>query len=597
MPRRPGMVESGDGQDARMPRRPGMVESGDGQDARMPRRPGMVESGRQFSLESMDQHLRIAMGQLNMLVGDVVGNTEKLINAARKAHRNLNADLIAFPELALTGYPPEDLLFRNDLLSQVEAQLAVLAKQTREIDVIVGHPQRRSGKLYNAASLLRGGRVHATYFKQHLPNYGVFDEKRYFVAGVESCIVDVRGAPVGITICEDVWEPGPVEKTAQAGAKVVININSSPFHLNKGNERVEIVAKRARPAKVPIIYINLVGGQDELVFDGESFVMDAAGAVTQRAPAFEEGLFAVDIDTSATPMVPVPETLAPPLNEVESAYRAIVLGVRDYINKNGFNGAVLGLSGGIDSGLTLAIAVDAIGPKRVEAVMMPSRYTADMSLEDAHAEAEALGVDCQVIPIEPMFDSFTQSLAEQFRGLPPDTTEENIQARIRGVLLMAISNKSGKMVLTTGNKSEMAVGYATLYGDMVGGFAAIKDVPKTMVYQLAHYRNHIAPVIPERMIERPPSAELAADQKDTDTLPSYELLDAVLERYVEQDQGYQDIVDAGFDAKTVLKVLTMVDRNEYKRRQAPPGVRITPRAFGRDRRYPITSGFRRRDPR
>jgi NAD+ synthase (glutamine-hydrolysing) len=557
----------------------------------------MTESDRQAVRESMNQHLRIAMGQLNMLVGDVVGNTEKLINAAQQARNDLGAHLIAFPELALTGYPPEDLLFRNDLLSQAETQLAVLAKETREIDVIVGHPQRRAGKLYNAASLLRAGRVHTTYFKQHLPNYGVFDEKRYFVAGVESCIVDVRGTAVGITICEDIWEAGPVEKAAQAGAKVVININGSPYHLNKGNERVEIVAERARAGKVPIVYVNLVGGQDELVFDGESFVLNAAGVVTQRAAAFEEGLFVVDVDTDTTPMVPVPAKLTPLLDEVESAYRAIVLGVRDYINKNGFNGAVLGLSGGIDSGLTLAIAVDAIGAERVQAVMMPSRYTASMSLEDARAEAEALGVDYRVIPIEPMFEAFVQSLAEQFRGLSADTTEENIQARIRGVLLMAISNKSGKIVLATGNKSEMAVGYATLYGDMVGGFAAIKDVPKTMVYRLAHYRNHVAPVIPQRMIERPPSAELAPDQEDTDTLPPYDLLDTVLERYVEQDQGYQDIVNAGFDAKIVAKVLTMVDRNEYKRRQAAPGVRITPRAFGRDRRYPITSGFRRRNPR
>jgi NAD+ synthase (glutamine-hydrolysing) len=544
----------------------------------------------------MGQHLRIAMGQLNMLVGDVVGNTEKLINAAQRAHNDVGAQLIAFPELALTGYPPEDLLFRNDLLAQAEKQLSVLARETRGIDVIVGHPQREAGKLYNAASLLRAGRVHATYFKQHLPNYGVFDEKRYFVAGIEPCIVDVCGTPVGITICEDVWEAGPVDKAAQAGAKVLININGSPYHLNKGHARIEIVAKRARAGKVPIVYVNLVGGQDELVFDGESFVVDAAGVVTQRAAAFEEGLFLVDIDTSVTPMVPVAGNVRPLLDEVESAYGAIVLGVRDYVNKNGFNGAVLGLSGGIDSGLTLAIAADAIGAQRVEAVMMPSRYTTDMSLEDARLAAEALGVDYRVIPIEPMFEAFMQSLAEQFRGLPRDTTEENIQARIRGVLLMAISNKSDKIVLATGNKSEMAVGYATLYGDMVGGFAAIKDVPKTMVYRLAQYRNHVAPVLPQRMIERPPSAELAPDQKDTDTLPPYEILDAVLERYVEQDRGYEDIVNAGFDAETVAKVFSMVDRNEYKRRQAAPGVRITPRAFGRDRRYPITSGFRRRNP-
>ena len=540
------------------------------------------------------QRVRIVMGQLNLLVGDVVGNASKLGSAGQRARDEFKAQAIAFPELALTGYPPEDLLFRSDLLAAAEAQLLTLAQATRGIDVIVGHPQRRDGNLHNAASLLRDGRVHATYLKQHLPNYGVFDEKRYFVPGTGPCVVDIAGVPVGITICEDVWAPGPVEGAARAGAKVVVNINSSPYHRKKASERAEIVSKRARLGKVPIVYVNLVGGQDELVFDGESFVVDADGELTQRLPAFEEELAAVDIDTTATPIAPLSASMAPSMGEIESVYRAIVLGVRDYITKNRFNGAVLGLSGGVDSGLTLAIAVDAIGAQRVEGVMMPSRYTADMSLEDARAEAQTLGVRYRIIPIGSMFESFLQALAEEFRGLPADTTEENIQARIRGVLLMAISNKTGKMVLTTGNKSEMAVGYATLYGDMAGGFAAIKDVPKTLVYRLAEYRNRISPVIPQRVLERAPSAELAPDQKDSDTLPPYDILDAILERYVEQDQSPDEIVAGGFDLHTVEKVVTMVDRNEYKRRQAAPGVRITPRAFGRDRRYPITSGFRRR---
>lgn len=534
------------------------------------------------------------MGQLNMLVGDIAGNVDKLLDAANRARDGLAGHLVVFPELALTGYPPEDLLFRADLLECAETSLKVLASSIKGIDVIVGHPHRRGGKLFNAASLIRGGQVSATYLKYHLPNYGVFDEERYFTSGTDPCVVKVRGVPVGITVCEDVWQSGPVEKTAQAGAKVIVNINGSPYHVNKTQERIDIVAERARNARVPIIYVNLVGGQDELVFDGESFVLDASGNLSQRAVAFKEGLFPVDLNTSVEPIAPVPSSIEPLLDEVESVYRALVVGVRDYIDKNGFKGAVLGLSGGIDSGLTLCIAVDAIGADRVEAVIMPSRYTADISLEDARAEAEALGVVYRLIPIEPVFEGFLAGLKDEFRGLPRDVTEENIQSRIRGVLLMAISNKTGKMVLATGNKSEMAVGYATLYGDMVGGFAAIKDVPKTLVYRLAEYRNRIQPVIPQRVIEREPSAELAPDQKDTDTLPPYEVLDPILERYVEQDHGPVEIAATGFDSATVERVIAMVDRNEYKRRQAAPGVRITPRAFGRDRRYPITSGFGRR---
>lgn len=544
----------------------------------------------------MSRSLRIVMGQLNLLVGDIDGNADKLIRAANRARDEIGGDLIVFPELALTGYPPEDLLLRADLLERAEKGLAAIAGAVHGVDVIIGHPHRRGDRLYNAASVVHNGKIIATYLKQLLPNYGVFDEKRYFAPGNNPCVIDIHGVPVGVTICEDVWQAGPVEQSANAGAGVLVNLNGSPYHVNKIEERIENVAQRARASSVPIIYVNLVGGQDELVFDGESFVVDATGALTQRAAPFEEQLLAVDIDTSVRPMAPVAGTIEPQLGEIESVYQALVLGVRDYVDKNDFPGVVLGLSGGIDSGLTLAIAVDAIGADRVEAVMMPSRYTADMSLEDARAEAEALGVAYRVISIEPMFEAFFKGLADEFRGFAPGVTEENIQSRIRGVLLMAISNKTGKMVLATGNKSEMAVGYATLYGDMVGGFAAIKDVPKTLVYRLAEYRNQIQPAIPRRVIEREPSAELAADQKDTDTLPPYNLLDAILERYVERDLGPEEIAAAGFDFTTVQKVVRMVDRNEYKRRQAAPGVRITPRAFGRDRRYPITSGFGRHVP-
>lgn len=544
----------------------------------------------------MSRSLRIVMGQLNLLVGDIDGNADKLIRAANRARDEIGGDLIVFPELALTGYPPEDLLLRADLLERAEKGLAAIAGAVHGVDVIIGHPHRRGDRLYNAASVVHNGKIIATYLKQLLPNYGVFDEKRYFAPGNNPCVINVHGVPVGVTICEDVWQAGPVEQSANAGAGVLVNLNGSPYHVNKIEERIENVAQRARASSVPIIYVNLVGGQDELVFDGESFVVDATGALTQRAAPFEEQLLAVDIDTSVRPMAPVAGTIEPQLGEIESVYQALVLGVRDYVDKNDFPGVVLGLSGGIDSGLTLAIAVDAIGADRVEAVMMPSRYTADMSLEDARAEAEALGVAYRVISIEPMFEAFFKGLADEFRGFAPGVTEENIQSRIRGVLLMAISNKTGKMVLATGNKSEMAVGYATLYGDMVGGFAAIKDVPKTLVYRLAEYRNQIQAAIPRRVIEREPSAELAADQKDTDTLPPYNLLDAILERYVERDLGPEEIAAAGFDFTTVQKVVRMVDRNEYKRRQAAPGVRITPRAFGRDRRYPITSGFGRHVP-
>jgi len=539
----------------------------------------------------MGEKLRIVMGQLDTLVGDIAGNADKLAAAAERARDELNADAIVFPELALTGYPPEDLLLRSELPERVLRALETIKKRVHGIVMVIGHPGSGPGGLYNAASVVSNGETLGVYRKRHLPNYGVFDEVRYFVPGGQPCVVPIEGVPVGVTICEDVWLPGPVENAAASGAKIVLNLNASPYHLNKGDEREGVLKERITQARVPVIYVNLVGGQDELVFDGNSFVMDSSGQVVQRAPAFVEGLYVVELHVDANQVAPIPAESLPVMSELESAYSALVLGVRDYIEKNGFRGVVIGLSGGIDSALTLAIAADAIGPERVEAVMMPSRYTADMSSEDATLEAQALGVESRVIPIEPLFQAFLDSLGEEFAGTEPDVTEENLQARCRGVILMAISNKKRKIVLTTGNKSEMAVGYATLYGDMAGGYSALKDVPKTLVYRLAEYRNSISPVIPQRVLERPPSAELAPDQRDTDSLPPYSVLDAILHRYVEEDQSADEIAAAGYEPAVVEKIIRMVDRNEYKRRQAPPGVRITRRAFGRDRRYPITSGY------
>jgi NAD+ synthase (glutamine-hydrolysing) len=534
--------------------------------------------------------LRIVMAQIDFMVGAIGANAERIIAASARARDELAADVIVFPELALTGYPPEDLLHRSHFIGQVEVAVERLCRRISGIDVIVGYPLRAAGNLYNAAAVLREGKIVARYRKQHLPNYGVFDEKRYFQPGDAPCIVNFRGIECAVTICEDIWEPGPARQAAAAGAHLLINLNASPFHAGKRREREQLLALRARETGLPMVYVNLVGGQDELVFDGGSFVVDATGQVTQHAPACVEGLYPVDIQ-AGTPPVPVAAGSAPYPDELEAIYQVLVLGVRDYINKNAFEGAVIGLSGGIDSALTLAIAADAIGADRLEVVMMPSRYTADMSVEDARAQAEAQGVEHHLISIEPPFGAFLEVLRDSFAGMAADTTEENIQARCRGIILMAFSNKKRKILLTTGNKSEMAVGYATLYGDMAGGYAPIKDVPKLLVYRLAAWRNRQAAVIPQRVLDRPPSAELAPDQKDVDSLPPYEVLDPILDRYIEQDQGVESIVAAGFDADVVARVAGMVDRNEYKRRQAPPGVRITQRAFGRDRRYPLTSGY------
>lgn len=533
--------------------------------------------------------MRIVMGQINLLMGDIKGNARRVIDAANKAAKDFNADAIIFPELTLTGYPPEDLLLRPGLYREVERGLTQIQKATTSIDIVLGYPRLVDNNRFNAASIIRGGDIVATYYKQCLPNYAVFDEKRYFTGGDESCVVDIGGVAVALTVCEDIWEDGPVQKAVAQGAQLIFNLNASPFHIDKWRQREARVGALAKNNNVPIVYTNLVGGQDELVFDGHSFVANAEGEVVVRANSFSEQLVLVNLDDTGAP---IKGEVAEEPTEEQSVYDAIVLGVRDYVDKNNFPGVVIGLSGGIDSALTLAIAVDALGADRVEAVMMPSRFTRDISIEDARVQAEALGISYSVIEIKDLFAQFEQALANRFTGLMPDTTEENLQARIRGMLLMAISNKSGKMVLTTGNKSEMAVGYATLYGDMAGGFAAIKDVPKTLVYRLAHYRNQLQPVIPLRVIQREPSAELGPDQKDTDSLPPYDVLDEILERYVEKDESAEGIVSSGYDANTVSRVIRMVDLNEYKRRQAAPGVRVTSRAFGRDRRYPITSGYR-----
>lgn len=539
----------------------------------------------------MKNQVTLVIAQIDLLVGDIEGNAHRVVECAQQARDRLQAHAVVFPELTLTGYPPEDLLLRPGMHRRVRNALAQICEEVSGIDVIVGYPELVGETLYNAAGVIRDGAVAAVYHKQRLPNYSVFDEKRHFEAGDAPCIVNLSGIRVGLTICEDLWIAGPAAQAAAAGAQLILNLNASPFHARKWAEREAVARQRVKETGLPLIYANLVGGQDELVFDGDSFAMNANGAIALRMAAFEEAQRCAHLTQHDGHVTIEPGFVDEPLSDEESIYSALVYGTRDYIEKNGFAGAVIGLSGGIDSALTLAIAVDAIGADRVEAVMMPSRYTATMSLEDARAEAEALGVAYHEVPIDPLFNAFREALAPLFVGLPPDVTEENIQARCRGVLLMAISNKRRKIVLTTGNKSEMSVGYATLYGDMAGGFAPIKDVPKTLVYRLSRYRNSLGAAIPLRVLERPPSAELAPDQKDSDSLPDYAVLDPILERYVELDRSVNEIVAEGFDPETVRRVAHMVNRNEYKRRQAPPGVRISRRAFGRDRRYPITSGF------
>lgn len=549
--------------------------------------------------------MKIALAQINVVVGDLAGNADRIIAQARAAHA-AGVDLLVTPELALCGYPPEDLLLRPAFLAACEEQLQRIAAALagcEGLHAVVGHPMERAGGVarerswslppcLNAASVLAGGRVVASYAKRELPNYQVFDERRYFSsgrdAGLGAVVVDVKGTQVGLLICEDAWFDEPAAAAKAAGAELLCVINASPFHVGKVEEREQRMAERARATGLPLLYAHLVGGQDEMVFDGASFAVQADGTLAARAAMFEEALALVEFDAGrlSGSVVAVPEFEA-------QVWQALVVGVRDYLGKNGFPGALIGLSGGIDSALVLAIAVDALGADKVRAVMMPSPYTADISWIDARDMAERLGVRYDEMSIVPMFDAFNATLAGEFKGLALDATEENIQARIRGTLLMALSNKFGSIVLTTGNKSEMATGYCTLYGDMAGGFAVIKDVAKTLVFRLARWRNaQGAEIIPDRIITRPPSAELRPDQKDEDSLPPYAVLDAILARYMEQDQSIAEIVAAGFRPEDVERVTRLIKINEYKRRQAPVGIRITHRGFGRDWRYPITSRFR-----
>jgi NAD+ synthase (glutamine-hydrolysing) len=547
--------------------------------------------------------MKLGIAQLNLVVGDIAGNTARLQAAAHEA-LGAGADLLLTPEMSICGYPAEDLVLRHDFTAACEVALHQLAAAAPpELALIVGYPERSGDELFNSAALLRGGRVETVYRKHHLPNHSVFDEQRVFDSGDMPCVFACGGLNFGLVICGDIWEAGPAQRAMEAGADWLLVPNASPFHLNKENDRARVARARIVEAGLPIIYANMVGGQDELVFDGASFAMNADSEIVAQCPAWREGLFYLELEgaTCSGPQHALP-------GEEAAAYDALVMAVRDYVGKNGFKGVHLGLSGGIDSALTMAIAADALGADRVHAVMMPSDYTASISVEDSRDMVKRLGVHYSEIAIKPIFDTFRAQLAPEFADSPlpnpppvganakptpiNDTTEENLQARTRGTLLMALSNKLGTLVLTTGNKSEMATGYATLYGDMAGGFAVLKDVPKTLVYRLSNHRNSLSEVIPQRIIDRPPSAELRPDQTDQDSLPPYDVLDAILAAYVERDLSASDIVALGYDAAIVRKVIRMVDFSEYKRRQAPPGPRITPRNFGKDRRYPITSKYR-----
>ena len=543
----------------------------------------------------MAEAFQFILVQCNTHVGDFEGNVALCRAAIEDAQAKFEKPVLVFPELAITGYPPEDLLLRPSIGPRVDAALTSLCESVTHAYVILGYPRKVDDALYNAAGVIHQGRIVDEYFKWSLPNYQVFDEKRYFTAGSEACVVEIHGTRVGLTVCEDIWNPEPAAAAKRAGAEVLVNLNASPFHRNKQAERYAAVRTRVLETGLPVVYVNQVGGQDELVFDGGSFVMDSAGDLVVELDRFQPATACVSFpfEPSQPPRIESGELISGfSKDQLAEVWNALVLGVRDYVQKNGFPGVVLGLSGGVDSALTLAIAEAALGADKVQAVMMPFRYTSQMSLDDAAEQARLLGVKYSVLPIESIYTSFMGVLEDEFAGLAPDTTEENLQARARGVLLMSISNKTGKLVLTTGNKSEIAVGYSTLYGDMAGGFNVLKDVPKTLVFALCWYRNSLGPCIPERVITRPPSAELRPDQKDEDSLPAYEVLDQIIDLYVEQDLSAKDIIARGFDEHDVLRTIRLIDLNEYKRRQAPVGVRLTKRGFGRDRRYPITSRWR-----
>jgi NAD+ synthase (glutamine-hydrolysing) len=558
----------------------------------------------------MNRELRIAIAQINCSVGDFEGNSKKIISYIRKAEENCS-DIVAFPELAVTGYPPEDLLLKAAFVAKGLDSLKEIAKAVRGIMAIVGFVDKEGNDIYNAAAIIYKGSVKGIYRKILLPNYGVFDEKRYFRPGERPAVFGVGKFIFGVNICEDIWhDDGPTRTQAEAGAGLIININASPYHAGKTRDRDDVVRREAKKNSVAVVYANLVGGQDELVFDGHSLAVDSAGKIVARAAAFKEDLLVTDLeiplktakagveiimvaqDIPAKEKRVLPRNETKPLGESAEVYEALVLGLKDYMSKNGFEKAIVGLSGGIDSALVAAIAADAIGKENVIGVFMSSRYSSEKSHEDAKALSGNAGIKFMNISIDHIFKIYLMTLEPHFSGKAKDVTEENLQARIRGNILMALSNKFGWLVLTTGNKSEMSTGYATLYGDMAGGFAVIKDVPKTLVYKLAKYRNSLNAIIPESIMKKEPTAELKPDQKDSDTLPPYGTLDQVLKAYVEEDKDVGEITSLGFDKETVLKVLNMVDRSEYKRRQSPPGIKITPKAFGRDRRMPITNRYK-----
>ena len=570
--------------------------------------------------------IRVALAQINPTVGDLPGNVKKIISYIRKA-KKAGADIVVFPELSVTGYPPEDLLLKPHFIDGSIDSLDKIIEASKDITAIVGYVDRKVG-IYNSAAVISNGRLVDVYHKKELPNYGVFDEHRYFRPGRRYPVYDLAGTNISINICEDIWIGGPAKVQGLSGAELILNLNASPYYMGKAAFRENLVRQRALECRAAIVYVNMVGGQDELVFDGGSFVTDSAGNFLAKGGRFIEELLTVDIEVSGkkpdmsrkgraelkalmapgetVDKVNIPyckakgkkpvlsKKRAQNLSDEEKVYRALVLGTRDYVCKNGFSGVVIGLSGGVDSALTANIAVDALGKENVRGLFMPSRFTSNESREDAHAHAENLGIDVVTVPIDNVFNSYLETLAPHFRDLESGVTEENLQARTRGNILMAFSNKFGWLVLTTGNKSEMSVGYATLYGDMAGGFAVIKDVPKTLVYKLCEWRNRKEgrELIPGRILWKEPTAELREDQKDTDSLPPYPVLDPILKAYVEEDRSFEEILKLGCEPECARRVISMIDRSEYKRRQAPPGIKITPRAFGRDRRFPITNRYK-----
>tara|TARA_E500000331_G_scaffold357559_1_gene419715 strand:- start:174 stop:1805 length:1632 start_codon:yes stop_codon:yes gene_type:complete len=539
----------------------------------------------------MKNKISIVLAQLDLAVGDISGNTKLIIDSCEKAKNQHNADLIIFPELSISGYPPEDLLLHSGFKRRINDALNSIKDEVAGISALIGFPDYNDDSIYNACAVFRDKEEIVKYRKEALPNYSVFDEKRYFTSDEQPTVFELKGKKIGINICEDIWHKSAAMKAKESGAEIIIVINGSPYEKDGQSKRENIVKQRALQTDLPIVYLNMIGGQDELVFDGASFVMSKNGEIKYRATSFEESMDLFEFDLINNECVPIKSNISSKLSVAESVYKALVRGTKDYIEKHKFSGVVMGLSGGIDSALTLSIACDAIGSDKVRAVMMPYFFTSAMSLEDAQCQADTLNIKYDILPISSLYDSTVDLLQPIFLNSEKDSTEENIQSRARGLLLMAISNKTGSMLLTTGNKSEMAVGYATLYGDMAGGFAPIKDCTKTMVKKLAKYRNTISEVIPNRVIEREPSAELRENQHDSDSLPPYDVLDPILEAFIEEDLSVEEIVERGFERETVTSILEMVKRNEYKRRQAPPGVRISNRAFGRDWRYPITSGY------